>query len=357
MRVLEILGSLHKGGAETMVMNYYRAFDKNLCQMDFVIHAEYESDYREEAKRLGARIFLLDRPGKIGSKRYIKELTKLIQDTGPYEAVHIHTNYQAFLSIIAAKKANVKKIIVHSHNTIFPRGTVIVNRLVMDLIPVKRLSCGEAAGKAFFGRHKFTIINNAINVKQFEKKSNYDYVKLKKELFGDKFVIGHIGRFTKQKNHSFLIELIDSLKDNLPNAVLVLYGEGELEEEIKKKVKDKNLENYIKFMGVTSDTATVYRLFDIFLLPSLWEGFPVTLVEAQITGTKAFASNKISRECDLKMGILEFLPLDIDTWIERIEEQFQYKRKDVSLAKHQKNIDQYDIDKQWKKLYAVYKNS
>lgn len=356
MRVLEILGSLHRGGAETMIMNYYRAFDKTLCQMDFVIHAEFENDYREEAKQLGARIFLLDRPGKIGSKRYIKELYDLIRTTGPYDAIHIHTNYQAFLSIIAAKRAKIKKIIVHSHSTKFPHGTVILNRVVMDFIPVKRLSCGEAAGKAFFGKHHFTIINNAINIEQFEKKSNYNYDDLKKKLFGEKYVIGHIGRFTPQKNHNFLIDLIEKLREKDSNYILVLYGEGKSEQEIKKKVKEKKLEKNVKFMGVTKDAATAYRLFDIFVLPSLYEGFPVTLVESQLSETKSLASNRISQECNLNMGLLEFLPLDVDVWANTIESYRNSVNKDIHVYKQNNRIDEYDINKQWKKLYNIYKN-
>lgn len=356
MRVLEILGSLHRGGAETMIMNYYRAFDKTLCQMDFVIHAEFENDYRNEAKQLGARVFLLDRPGKIGAKRYINELCDLIKKTGPYDAVHIQTNYQAFLSIIAARRAKIKKIIVHSHSTKFPRGSVMLNRVIMDIVPVKRLSCGEAAGKAFFGKHHFTVINNAINIEQFEKKKSCDYNELKKNIFGENYVIGHIGRFTPQKNHDFLISLIDKLRKMNPNYTLALYGEGELEQEIKKKVKEKKLEKNVKFMGVTEDAATAYGLFDLFVLPSLYEGFPVTLVESQLSKTKTLASDRISRECDLNMGLLEFLPLNVEMWVNAIEKHRRSENKEIQANKYNNKIDEYDISKQWKKLYSIYKN-
>lgn len=253
MRVLEIMGSLHRGGAETMIMNYYRAFDKKLCQMDFVIHARFPDDYYSEAKDMGAHIVELNRPGQVGAIKYIKSLKKAIQENGPYEAVHIHTNYQAFLSVIAAKAAGVKKIVVHSHNTMFPKGTILINRLIMDMIPVTRIGCGEAAGKAFFGAHKFKIINNAIPTDKFSSTTGTDYKAIKEKRFGRKKVIGHIGRFNVQKNHDFIIELADVMRND--DVVFALYGEGEREEEIRKRVAEKGLQNMILFMGITNDTA------------------------------------------------------------------------------------------------------
>ena len=115
MRVLEVMGSLHRGGAETMIMNYYRAFDKKICQMDFVIHSELKMIIEKKPRTMGARILVdgLDQ-GKIGAREYIKSLTVAIKKNGPYDAIHIHTNYQAFLAIIAANKAGIKKIVVHS---------------------------------------------------------------------------------------------------------------------------------------------------------------------------------------------------------------------------------------------------
>lgn len=186
MRVLEVMGSLHRGGAETMIMNYYRAFDKKICQMDFVIHSEFENDYREEAEKMGARILLMDRPGKIGAREYIKSLTVAIKKNGPYDAIHIHTNYQAFLAIIAANKAGIKKIVVHSHTTSFKKHEIFVNRVVMKLYHTVNIACGVAAGDAFFGKNNYMVLNNAIDVSRFKNVDNETIQKTKREKYQEK---------------------------------------------------------------------------------------------------------------------------------------------------------------------------
>lgn len=353
MRVLEIMGSLHRGGAETMIMNYYRAFDKQLCQMDFVIHARFADDYCVEAENMGAHIIELERPGHIGAIRYIKSLRNAILENGPYEAIHIHTNHQAFLSVIAAKLAGMKKIVVHSHSAVFSKGSVLVNRMVMDLIPVIRIGCGEAAGKALFGFREFEVISNAINIDKFAGGIDKDYKIIKQERFGNKRVVGHIGRFSVQKNHEFIIEIAESMKKQNCNVVFALYGEGELEEEIRKEVIAKGLQDVVIFMGVTNDPVTAYHTFDIFILPSKWEGFPVTLVESQISGVMSLASDRIANECDLKAGLIDFIPLDASAWIKKMKtilEQPDTERKYVASEMTRR----FNIDEQWKKLYRIY---
>lgn len=352
MRVLEIMGSLHRGGAETMIMNYYRAFDKNLCQMDFVVHAEFENDYRNEAKKLGARIIILERPGKVGIHKYISALVAAIHQNGPYNAVHIHTNYQAFLGIIAAHRAGIRNILVHSHTTKFTNTQIFVNRLIMKIYGVKRLSCGERAGKAFFGNAKYEIINNAIDVRKFRDADRDKCIQMRKKLFGNHLVIGNLGRFHPQKNHPFMLEVMEQLVKKHPNIVLALYGEGEKENEIKELVAEKKLDYNVLFMGVTNDAVSVYQMFDMFILPSLYEGFPVTLVEAQLSGVPSLASDYVSKECDLNLELLEFLPLDEDIWAKTILSSLN-KKNDALNAKEK--IDAYDVNIQWKKLYDAYK--
>lgn len=352
MRVLEIMGSLHRGGAETMIMNYYRAFDKKLCQMDFVVHAEFENDYCKEAEGLGARIIHLDRPGEVGIHKYISALVAAMRQNGPYDAVHIHTNYQAFLGVIAAHRAGINNILVHSHTTKFTSMQIIINRLIMQIYGVKRLSCGERAAKAFFGNAKYQIINNAIDARKFRNVDEEKCIQLRKKLFGDHIVIGNLGRLHPPKNHAFMLDVMEQLVKKNPSIILALYGEGEKEYEIKKLVADKKLASNVFFMGVTNDVVSTYHTFDLFILPSLWEGFPVTLVEAQISGVPSLASNCVSNECDLGIGLLEYLPLDKDAWVNAILDLLD--KKNETLGDTEK-IDNYDVNTQWKKLYEAYK--
>lgn len=351
MRVLEVIGSLHRGGAETMIMNYYRAFDKNLCQMDFVIHAEFEDDYRDEAKRLGANVILLDRPGEVGALRYISILSKAIKENGPYDAVHIHTNYQAFLGVIAAKKAGIRNVIVHSHTTVFTKKQLFVNRTVFRLFQVKRLSCGKLAGDAFFGSN-YTIINNAIPVSGF-KSSNKEELKAIRSRFSGRKIVGHLGSFTKTKNHIFMLNVMDKLQKMDPSICLLLFGEGELIDEIEKQIATRGLCDCVYLMGVTKDPSTAYHSMDLFILPSLYEGFPVTLVEAQLSGTYSLASDSISKECDIGACRIEFLKLDEKVWADRIVSLIN---SPINTSEEEINLDEYDVDKQWKNLYNIYKN-
>lgn len=352
MKVLEVMGSLHRGGAETMIMNYYRAFDKSKCQMDFVIHAEFDNDYREEAKSLGANIILLKRPGQIGALKYIKLMIDTIEKNGPYDAIHIHTNYQAFLSIIAAKKAGIKKIVVHSHTTNFKKCEIIVNRLFFKLFNTVNLSCGIRAGDAFFGKNNYIVLNNAINVSKFINGGDIQLNNKISNLYKNKKIIGHLGSFTYPKNHKFIIELVDKLKQKRHDFIVLLFGEGELLEDVKLLIKERKLEDFIKLEGVTSNPAVTYKMFDIFILPSIYEGFPVTLLESQLSGIYTVASDTVTQESDLGVDMIEFLKLDSDLWADKINILL-----DSGIThKKIKSFDDYDVDLQWKKLYCIYKS-
>lgn len=352
MKVLEIMGSLHRGGAETMIMNYYRAFDRKLCQMDFVIHGRFENDYYDEALSLGANIIETCSPGKIGIFKYIKNLKDIIKNYGPYDAIHIHTDYQAFLSVIAGKAMHINNIVVHSHSTNFTTTIKLLNRAVFCMANVQRIACGKAAGEAFFGKNNFIILNNAIDIRRILNVKYSECKENRRRLFGNAYVIGHLGRFSKAKNHKFIIELAHELAKEKQNIVFACYGEGEEENEIKEMAKERKLSN-IYFMGITADVMTVYPMFDIFILPSLFEGFPVTLIESQLSNVYSITSNYVSKECDLGMNMLKFLPLEIELWKNEILNNITASH---NKCNNLKVFSEYDVNIQWKKLYQIYRH-
>lgn len=351
MRVLEIMGSLHRGGAETMIMNFYRAFDKQLCQMDFIVHAEFIDDYRQEAELLGAKVILLSRPGQVGARKYICELTNAIVNNGPYDAVHIHTNYQAFLAVIAAKRAGISKIIVHSHTTNFKRHEIVINRIVMKHFRTKNIACGMAAGDAFFGKNNYIVLNNAIDITRFTNTDKESVENQKKAIYSDCKIIGHLGSFTLPKNHQFIIKFAKELSKCRSDFKVLLYGEGEYEKDIQKLIADYNLVDIVMLCGVTNDAPKAYKMFDLFILPSIYEGFPVTLVEAQISGTYCLASTNISSECDLGIDRLEYLDLNVNEWAERVDVLLDQNKTDMDNI----SVDQFDVNVKWKELYSIYK--
>lgn len=351
MKVLEIMGSLHRGGAETMVMNYYRAFNKNMCQMDFVVHAKFDNDYCTEAESMGATIFLLDRPGRVGVINYIKQLYKTIRKYGPYDAIHIHTNYQAFLAIIAAKLAGIKNIIVHSHTTNFRKHEIIINRLCFRVFSTCNIACGIAAGEAFFGKNNFIVLKNAVDISKFNRNNSVEDNIIKKK-YADVKLIGHLASFTNTKNQIFLLEVVKILLTIRRDFKLLLYGNGELLESVKNNVYKSGLEDNIIFCGVTDNPAVVYKNIDLFVLPSLYEGFPMTLIEAQAAKVPILVSDRVSRECDLKCSYIEFLPLEEQVWANKINKILT--SPDIIICEKSR-LDEVDSNIQWKRLYKIYK--
>jgi len=335
-----------------MIVNYYRAFDKEICQMDFVVHAEFEGDYRDEVESMGARVYLLKRPGEVGALRYIRQLADTILAHGPFDAVHIHTNYQAFLAVIAAQRAGIGNIIVHSHTCRFKKYQLIINRLIFKRYRTKNAACGEAAGTAFFGRMPYVVLNNAIDAEKYIHADSAYAKKLREGKYGQTRLIGHLGRFTPPKNHEFLIAVVVELLKYRRDFKLLLYGSGEMEEAVRSRVRREGVEEFVEFCGVTKDPALAYKLMDLFVLPSLWEGFPVTLVESQASGVYSLASEKISRECDLHIGRLEYLALDERLWAQRIDNLL----KDTgTVGGVNGNLDDYDVKVQWKRLLDLYR--
>ncbi|WP_261179251.1 glycosyltransferase [Anaerobacillus sp. CMMVII] len=187
-------------------------------------------------------------------------------------------------------------------------------RSVMKGQPSNYFACSKKAGEWLFGQEiastkELTVLNNAVNVEEFGF-NQIDRMKVRRELKArDSLVIGHIGRFNKQKNHEFMIDIFKEVHEKLPNAILVLVGEGHLRVDIEKKVKKIGLEENVRFLGVRKDIANLMQGFDLFLFPSLFEGLPVVLVEAQAAGLNCIVSDTITTETNVT-GRLNFLSLN-----------------------------------------------
>ena len=260
----------------------------------------------------------------------------------------------AIFYLYYASKYNVPIRILHSHNT--STEDTLKGKIKHLLLSVSKMNantffaCSNAAGKFLYGNEQFEVINNAIDLNHFSANKVEDKkkrIEIKKEEMGldGKIVLGHIGRFNTQKNHKFLIDIFKMIRDKYDNAVLLLVGEGELEAEVRKYVAEQNLINDVVFLGVRSDVDDLYQMFDLFLLPSLFEGLPVVGVESQCSGCMTLVSDKVTDELNLSCNI-DFLPLEKDAWVERIIaliETGTYKqRKDVSNEMREAG---YDIKK------------
>lgn len=304
IRVAQIIGKWVGGGVESVVMNYYRHIDRSKIQFDFICDNDSTNIPYEEIKSLGGKVILIPPYQKVF--KYHKELKKVLKE-GNYRIAHSHINTLSVFSLFAAKTAGVPIRIAHSHSTTNKQEKK-KNLLKQILRPFSKLfatnymCCSEYAGRWLFGNKDYDngnvyLLNNAIDVDKFL--FNEKIRKQKRKEFNikdDTIVIGHIGRFVEQKNHKFLIDIFKEFHDKVPNSILMLVGQGPLQEEIKEKVNKLNLNKYVMFLGQRKDTNELYQIFDIFVLPSLYEGLPVVGVEAQTSGLLCILSNAMTKE-------------------------------------------------------------
>lgn len=337
IRVCEIIGKYLGGGVESVVMNYYKNIDRNKIQFDFICDEDSTDIPYDEIKKLGGRVILV--PSYKNVFKYQKELKRIFKNNG-YKIVHSHINTLSVFPLRAAKKAGVPVRIAHSHSTTNKKEWK-KNILKQILKPFSRLyatdyiCCSELAGRWLFGNKVYDkgevyLLNNAIDLDKFKFDSKKRKSKRKElELTDDKIVIGHIGRFVTQKNHQFIIEVFNEIYKKKSNAILLLAGQGPLLNVIKEKVDALGLTDVVKFLGQRSDVNELYQAFDVFLLPSLYEGLPVVGVEAQAAGLLCVLSDDMTKETKvLKSTVFMSLSLDAKQWATNILNNFEkYKRE------------------------------
>lgn len=339
IRVLQVLGCLDRGGAENMIMSVYRNIDREKIQFDFILHLNRKSDFDDEAKSLGARIFYAPQYNGKNHFEYKKWWNDFFKEHPEYKILHSHVRSTAVIYTKIAKKYGVKTI-VHSHNSSNIGGGI--KAMVKDLYQRnitkyadKCLVCSEKAGEWLFKGHEYTLYKNTIDAKKFTY--NIDADKKLREQYGftDEFIIGHVGRFHEQKNHKFLMDIFASILEKEKNAVLVLVGEkigsiGFEKQELLDYAKKKGIDHKCVFAGNVPNVYDYLSMFDAFVFPSLHEGLPVTLIEAQASGLECFVSDAVSEESKITDNI-QFIPLDkgAEYWAEAVLSCKGKERKDT----------------------------
>ena len=313
IKVLQILPGGHVcGGIENFVMNYYRNIDKTKVQFDFLVHYNEKGYYDDEIKKLGGHIYYTNVRCDKKIFKYFRYLNSFFKEHKEYKIIHGHMPGLAPIYFFVAKLRGVKCRISHSHVTNTERtlkGRIL--KIVIKNIRFfsnKYFACSIAAGKFMYGKRNFTVINNAIDVNKFKFNSQKRDELRKEYKVDDKFVIGCVGRFNQQKNHKFLIEIFNSVLKIKNNATLLLIGEGELEEQIKLQAKELGILDKIQFLGIKSDIYNYYNMFDVFVLPSNFEGLGIVLIESQVNGIKTITSDVVPREACVS-DLIDFIPL------------------------------------------------
>lgn len=363
IRVASVIGRYIGGGVEAVTINYYRNIDKNKVQLDFICDEDSTNIPYEEIERMGGKVIII--PSYSKPFKYHKALKRVLKE-GNYKIIHSNINTLSVFSLFAAKCAGVPVRIAHSHSTTNKKEKK-KNLMKQVLRPFSKvfatdyMCCSELAGRWLFGNKEYDkgnvyLLNNAIDLDKF--KYNESLRKKKRKELGikdDALVIGHIGRFVAQKNHDYLIDIFNEIHKKNNNSILLLAGQGPLMEDIKNKVKELNLDDNVKFLGQRNDANELYQAFDVFLLPSLYEGLPVVGVEAQASGLLCYLSDDMTKETKV-LDITKFMSLNNipEEWANNIlDDVKKYKRIDTSKEMTAKN---FNIKEEAKKLEEYYLN-
>lgn len=323
VRVAHVVGKMVGGGVEQVVMNYYRHICRERIQFDFLVDADSTLVPREEIELLGGRVFEV--PPYQRQVAYQRELTRLFRQER-WPIVHSHINTLSVFPLCAAKKAGVPIRIAHGHST--SGGSELARNALKMMLRTQanrylthRMACSRHSGEWLFGREAdFEVVRNAIDLAAFAPNAE-ERMRIRRELGirDDQLLVGHIGRFVRQKNHAFLLHVFKEVLAFEPNAILALAGEGPLLSRMMQMAKDLGIDASVRFLGIRGDAPSLYQAFDVFCLPSLYEGFPVVGVECQASGTPTLVSSEITRELGLT-PLLRFESLEAQprTWARRL---------------------------------------
>lgn len=361
IRVAQVIGMAVNGGVESCIMNYYRHIDKTKVQFDFLVESTSNIIDKDKIEAMGGKVIIIPPYTKIF--KYIKELKRIFKE-GNYDIVHSNMNALSVFTLFAAWLAKIKVRIAHSHSTTNKKEwkkNLIKNvlRPFSKVFATDYFACSELAGRWLFGNRNFnkgkvTIINNAIEVEKFlfnEEVRN----QMRKELnIEDKFVVGHVGRFVEQKNHTFLIDIFYEVQKEKPESVLLLIGDGPLYNVIYQKVERLGILDKVIFAGGHKHPERYYQAMDVFVLPSLYEGLPVVGIEAQANALPCLFSDTITKEILVNDNVhLVELAMDSKKWANKI---LKFVLLDFRTKNNKIINSKYDINHETSKLIKKYLN-
>ena len=355
-RVLQVVTHMNRGGLETMLMNYYRQMDRSRVQFDFLTHREGEKDYDAEIRALGGRIYHVPPVNPFG-RDYLRSLDDFFADHPEYRVVHSHLDCMSAPVLRAAKKHGVPVRLAHSHSSSQDKDLKYPLKLLckrgIAAQATGLFACGENAGQWMFGGAEFRVLPNAIDAAAYRADETVRQ-EVRRELgLEDAVVLGHVGRFSEPKNHPFLIDLFAAAAKKEPKARLLLVGSGEGRAAIEEKVQSLGLADKVLFLGVRSDVNRLLQAMDVFVFPSLYEGLPVSLVEAQAAGLPCVISDRVPAESVLTDGVAQ-LPLgSAEDWAEQVLCAARRERKDTydaicaagfDIAQNAKWLEEFYLD-------------
>lgn len=370
-KVLIFVDRMRHGGIQQFIVENIKHMNKSKIQIDVLTLDDGQSYPLDDTiKDLGCDFYKLKGiwiNNPLDYIKYAKAINNFFKEHDDYQVVHMNASSKNFLLLKYAKKYNIPVRIAHSHNIDFqtknPIKKLIGNilKLPMRKYATDYFACSTIAGEWLFGKKnidnkKVKIINNAVDYEKF-KYNEKTREKIRKEFNIKKndLLIGHVGRFTNQKNHTFLIDIFFEITKQNKKAKLIMVGIGEKEEEIKQKVKDLNIEDKVIFAGFRNNINELMQAMDVFLLPSLYEGLGIVLIEAQAAGLPSITSDKVVPQEAKISKLLHYIPLEenekqwatkiLESSLERIDTKKEMQKKGYLIEQTAKYLEKFYINK------------
>lgn len=365
IKVLHLVGSMKRAGIETFIMNMFRKMDRNEFHFDFLCKDDTTAgDYDQEIIDNGSKILYVEynkKGGKLKSIYNYLALKKVLKRLkNEYDIFHIH-QYHAFDAYIPAKAAidaGFKNIIIHSHSASADAHFKLHEMFKKKIhsLSLTRLSCSEGSGKWMYGEDNFIVIRNGIDTEKFkyDAKVRAEYRK-KYSIEESDVVIGHVGRFFKVKNHSFLVDIFNEYHHSNPGSKLLLVGDGPDKEAIIQKCKELSLSDSVIFIPSNSNPSVYYQMMDIYIMPSIYEGVSLTAIEAETSGLPCLFSDTVTNDVDLLDSVKHIsLNASLKTWNDAINDLLNMKN-DRNQGKIVIRKAGYDINDSCTMLMNTYK--
>lgn len=358
IRVLHVFAALDSGGVSNYVMNLYRAIDTELIQFDFAMTGGEKSLFDDEVISKGGRIFYFNL-----TKNFVFNLHSILQDEGPFQAVHSHVFFYSGLVLAEAKKCGVPVRVAHAHNAYTGQSRTVSRivyefgmRALMHVNATHLLGCSEKACSYVFGHKtlrnsRALVVPDGIDYGRFAYNPEVRETVRKEYNLNGRYVVGHVGHFNTAKNHEKILTVFLAVCQHRDDAALLLVGDGELEQGIRSRVAELGLEDKVIFAGAHRDVERFYQAMDVFLFPSRYEGFGMAMIEAQASGLCCVASDVVPKETAIIENVA-FLPIGADDfqWADSL-----LRFADLTRTQAEKIKQRYSIDQTAGFFYDIYK--
>lgn len=354
-RIVHIVGAMYPGGLENFIMNIYRNLDREQVQFDVIVHSFREGDYCKEIESLGGHVYLAPRKSKHPIKNFF-EIKRIIKENDIKVVVRHSDSSFSVLDLLAAKMGGATRLIYQSHSS--STSHVKIHKFFrhfMGSIPTDRFACSDNAGKWMYGNLDYMVVKNAIDIDKYIYNEELRKSVRAKWNMDDKIVYSHVGIYMPAKNHKFLIETFSHIVRKQPSARLILIGEGELRDQMEAQILELGIGDYVTLTGVRYDVNELLQMTDVFMFPSIYEGLPLSLIEAQSAGLKCLISDVITREV-IVTDLVTQLPLNLgaEVWadkaIELSEEAMSYPRRDTRVEVANAGYDVKQLAQWYSKL-------